>query len=336
MRLARMSAIGLSAALVTSFFVASPVAARTPRCDGHRATIVGTNRGDRVIGTTERDVIVAKGGGDEIISGPGRDVICANGGRDLAFSGGGNDLLKGGRGNDLLSGQGGNDRHLGGKGRFDFAQYLGGPGVSVDLADGRACCWGFDRLNSIEALGGSDSTDYLDGDGGMNLIYAHKGLDFLDGRGGADVLAGQEHADDLYGGAGRDLASFFSARSPVNANLDTHTARGEGDDFLWDIEGLGGSKHNDRLTGDEDDNGFLAWRGDDRVSAGNGDDYLDGEAGTDELDGGLGIDECHRGENLINNCELPPPDPSMRELSRAARILAHIEHRIATSHRSPR
>lgn len=62
------------------------------RCQGRRATIVGTRAGEELVGT------------------PGRDVIAALGGDDVVRGRGGNDLICGGRGNDRLIGGPGHDR----------------------------------------------------------------------------------------------------------------------------------------------------------------------------------------------------------------------------------
>jgi uncharacterized delta-60 repeat protein len=97
-----------------------------PRCGGKRATIVGTNRSDRLKGTRRADVIVALGGNDRIAAGRGNDLICAGAGNDSIDGGTGNDRLygqdgkdklAGGSGKDTLSGGGGKDRLAGGSGR---------------------------------------------------------------------------------------------------------------------------------------------------------------------------------------------------------------------------
>jgi Ca2+-binding RTX toxin-like protein len=118
-----------------------------------RCTILGTNRDDRLRGTSKRDVICALGGkdtitglgGDDVIrGGRGRDRIAGGRGEDLIRGQSGNDRLAGGRGSDLIYGDGGNDtisardhgrdRVFGGKGR-DRAK--------VDKAD---------RTRSVERL----------------------------------------------------------------------------------------------------------------------------------------------------------------------------------------
>lgn len=77
----------------------TPGPGRKPRCGGERATIVGTRRGDRLVGT------------------PGDDVIYAGRGKDKVNGRGGDDIICGGAGNDRLKGGPGADRLIGGKGR---------------------------------------------------------------------------------------------------------------------------------------------------------------------------------------------------------------------------
>ncbi len=98
---------------------------RVPRCNGKRATIVGSRRADRLKGTRRADVIVSLGGNDRISGGRGNDTICAGTGKDRISGGPGNDRLDGGTGNDTLAGQGGKDTLLGRSGK-DKLQ--GGPG----------------------------------------------------------------------------------------------------------------------------------------------------------------------------------------------------------------
>jgi len=105
--------LGLPGALASVAVVAVlgldvPVSgAPAPACGGHRATIVGTSRSDRLNGTDGADVIVARGGADVIAGHGGNDLICGNRGKDD---------LRGNRGNDRLYGGHGTDRGAGGPG----------------------------------------------------------------------------------------------------------------------------------------------------------------------------------------------------------------------------
>ena len=102
--MARIIAVALVAALLAIPGASGPTLAAKPRCDGLKATIVGTDKSQVMQGTAKADVIVAKGGSDRIFSGGGDDVICAGTGNDLIDAGSGKDRVFGGNGNDELKG----------------------------------------------------------------------------------------------------------------------------------------------------------------------------------------------------------------------------------------
>src|SRR4051794_30895218 len=85
-------------------------------CGGPRATIIGTQAGEKISGTKHADVIVALGGNDKVSGKGASDRICGGDGKDK---------LSGGSGNDKLYGQAGKDTLTGGKGKDKLA---GGPG----------------------------------------------------------------------------------------------------------------------------------------------------------------------------------------------------------------
>lgn len=98
----------------------------TPTCNGLAATIVGTDDGETIYGTSGDDVIVALGGNDTVYGGNGEDVIClgegddnAEGGRhdDVIFGEGGSDEIRGNWGRDTIDGGTGHDEGRGGAGR---------------------------------------------------------------------------------------------------------------------------------------------------------------------------------------------------------------------------
>ena len=65
---------------------------------------------------------------------------------------------------------------------------------------------------------------------------------------------------------------------------------------MRDVEGLIGSDHNDRLTGDRSDNVLAGGGGHDKLYGLSGDDLLEGGAGHDRLNGGRGVDTLDGGE----------------------------------------
>ncbi len=129
----------LAAALAIAAIAAPAAAAKKPKCMGHRATIVGTDKADVLKGTAKRDVIVAKGGADIIVGRGGNDIICAGPGNDRVAGQAGHDRIAGQAGADRLFGGGGVDRLMGG---LHGDLLAGGPGPDVLFGQG-----GNDRLH---------------------------------------------------------------------------------------------------------------------------------------------------------------------------------------------
>jgi hypothetical protein len=120
-----------------------------PRCDGSRASHVGTNKKDRIRGTSGNDVVYARGGRDNIKTYGGKDKICSHGGGDTIDAGSGRDRVWSGSGGDTVEGKSGNDVIRGGSGDDEL---LGQGGDDV--------------------LHGQGGTDICDGGGGTNTIDA--------------------------------------------------------------------------------------------------------------------------------------------------------------------
>jgi Ca2+-binding RTX toxin-like protein len=319
--------IAIVCALGGSWLLPALPAGAAPKCFGKAATIVGTSRNDRLRGTPRNDVIVGRGGHDLIRSSGGKDRICGSAGDDVLLAGSGKDLLDGGPGSDFLAGgpsrdkliagpgefnvlrgnqgndrllggsgldfllgEAGNDRLDGGGGIFDRASFFFSPApVTADLNTNTAVGEGNDTMANVEDLEGSQLGDTLTGNAAENFFFP---------------LAG----DDLVtGGDGFDLVAFFGAPAPVNANLTTGIATGDGTDTLMAIEDLAGTEHlaGDDLTGDAGQNFLFGLEGNDRLYGMEADDYLDGGTESDTLDGGPHVvgDQCVNGEVLLE-CEV--------------------------------
>jgi hypothetical protein len=106
-----LAGVGAIGAILGATLMAPQTATAADRavtCNGHTATIVGTNGNDHIIGTTGRDVIAGLGGDDVILGLGGNDIICGGGGNDvLNAMGGAGHVLNGGPGNDLCVGPAG-------------------------------------------------------------------------------------------------------------------------------------------------------------------------------------------------------------------------------------
>ena len=260
------------AALALSGFIAAPDSA-APRCFGKKATIVGTNRNDRLIGTAGVDVIVALAGNDRVTSRGGNDMICGGEGSDILVPGLGNDRVDGG-------------------GKSDLIRYKDSPSpVHVDLSAGTGVGEGLDQLTSLEQVEGSSFDDILTGDEDANVLAGGSGHDTVTGLGGNDSLVGgvrqrQGPGTSCIEGSGEDALSG-----------------GDGRDWLLGCDGndvLTGGPGSDRLIGGDDFaprfmfNDKLcepAGSGQDILDGGEGNDFLAGCDDADTLDGGGGTDQ---------------------------------------------
>lgn len=249
----------LSAAAVTEVIRPSDGLAAV-RCDGSRATLVGTAGPDILQGTAHHDVIVSLGGDDRVRGRGGDDIICGgrgtddldgDRGRDRLFGGRDEDRLLGGTGEDVLGMSRGNDFLGGGAGNDRLYVLLHGSApnstFAVDLAAGQASSiFGLDRLNQIENL---------------RLVWA-----------GPIKVVGNSLPNDI--------AIFGGANFAPGAL----------------VRGSGG---NDRIHTDLPNDTVFGGSGDDVISTGAGDDVLDGGPGTDALHGGPDTDTCTNGEMLF-------------------------------------
>jgi uncharacterized delta-60 repeat protein len=134
-----------------------------PRCDGKRATIVGTQRKETLRGTRRADVIVALGGDDRVLGAAGNDIVC------------------GGNGNDRIGGDVGNDRLFGGSGRDSINGATGN-----DLLDGGALDDRLEGGSGRDALTGGPGKDRLAGGSGRDRLAGGRGRDSCLGGPGAD------------------------------------------------------------------------------------------------------------------------------------------------------
>ena len=312
-RIARL-AVGCVGALAAAVLAATPADAAIPRCNGQKATIVGTPGPDRLRGTAGDDVIVAGAGRDVVAGNAGVDVVCGGLGPDLVTDGGGADFVDLGTGADTAQpAEGGRDVFRGGPGQ-DGLDYqlvgLRGPGVNVDLGAGTALgAVGTDSLAGFDDVAGSYGRDVLRGTPGADTLSGNSGHDAISGRGGDDrieadlspdtVNAGDgddiivvpgngitQGPDTYAGGRGRDLLTFARAYSGPGlvVDLGAGTVRGLGRDIVTGVEDVVGTNlRGDTLIGDTGDN---------RLWGLGGGDTIDGAGGIDLAQGGDGDDTC--------------------------------------------
>ena len=238
------------------------------------AFIVGQSGDDTLIGDRGNDVLVGSEGADILYGGSGDDELRGDSNRETEGGGDGGDL-----GGGDLGGLGGDLGDLGSLGGG------GGGGGTVDRRD--------PELDSHDVIYGGSGDDVIYGDGGNDELYGGSGIDTIDGGLGDDVLDGGEGRDVLDGGLGHDWVSYGLSSSAVTVDLsDDDVERGGWalGDSLTNIESVGGSSHDDVLTGDDDENTLEGLGGSDVLTGGLGDDVLVGGLGNDVLIGGEGDD----------------------------------------------
>ena len=197
-------------------------------------SIVGDNNDNVLVGTSEEDVIQGLGGRDQ---------------------------LTGGAGNDLLIGGAGNDRGI-------YTDATGG--VTINLAAGTAsgAGVGFDTLQSIEIIDGSNFADTYNAIGfGASTANAGSSGTFnqFEGMGGNDTITGN----------GNTRISYASATGGVIIDMAAGTASGDasvGTDTFTGSTNFRGSAFNDEFRGGTANDWFEGLGGDDVINGGAGND----------------------------------------------------------------
>lgn len=132
-----------------------------------------------------------------------------------------------------------------------------------------------------------------------DVLVGGQGADRLFGGGGEDRLIGLRGADLLHGGAGFDFVDYRRSGAGLTVDLadgaQNRGAAASGDRFV-SVEGVLGSRFDDKVTGNDTDNRLSGLGGRDSLQGGQGRDTLDGGGGNDRLSGQDGRDRTEGGQ----------------------------------------
>ncbi len=125
---------------------------------------------------------------------------------------------------------------------------------------------------------------------------------------GSSLLNATAGNNVLIGKTGNDTVTYASATGPVTVSLNITTAQNtvnSGMDQLIGIDNLIGSKFNDKLTGDSDDNVIQGGAGNDTIRGWSGADAMLGGAGNDtyyvENAGDVVTEKFNAGTDLVSS-----------------------------------
>ena len=299
--------------------------AKKPKCNGERATIVGTNKADRIEATREVDVIVAGGGRDRIVGVDQRDLVCAGAGKDRIAAVGGQR-------------RGGSRRASVARGGFfpaplpsdgDWALGPGDDRLKLTCPMDRPRDFFHAKFPTIQAEGGDDT-----------IIDDCRLAEWIVGGPGDDRIVGGAGHDAIYGSEGNDtIIDRFSTPRDCDQNLppketwppgsaDRRCVRIAEGLYQSTEDLLVGGEGNDRIFAGEANDSVAGDAGDDVLFGGNGQDFIVGGDGVDRCDGGPGADSNRLGdptpveddcESAVSFEEDPPPPPRYpRHCSRGA------------------
>lgn len=235
--------LGLVATAVFAVAAAGAENGAAPMCDGHRATIVGTDGNDVIHGTDKADVIWGGPGNDTIYGGLGNDIICGGPGNDLIHGGRGNDWIEGGPGTDRVFGDLGDDHVSGGPGNRDEVSgglgidtVNGGPG-NEDIVRGD---YGYDRMDGGPGKGDiasfSTAVAGKKGSGVWVSLPQHRAIgdghdrlfrfESIEGSAFHDTLIGNKQSNVIIGGPGNDTIIGGGGHDELNGGQGDDSCRG--------------------------------------------------------------------------------------------------------------
>ncbi len=159
--------------------------------------------------------------------------------------------------------------------------------------------YGNDTYNDeINAYAGNDTiyglagADAIYGGDGNDFIFGGRGDDTMYGGEGGDNLTGGAGADEFHGGNGTDVANYNDAKLGIVVALDGSVgSQGDAvDDTFIGVENVSGSRFDDTIIGNVENNSLFGGKGNDVLRGLDGNDGLRGGEGGDTMTGGAGND----------------------------------------------
>ena len=139
---------------------------------------------------------------------------------------------------------------------------------------------------------GDNGSAYFGSSGKATVVVGGDGVDSIFADNGFNQIVGGASGDWIDGGGGVDILYFGASTAGVFVSLKAQRGFGgdaEGD-RIYNIEGVSGSTFNDKLVGDAGINELFGNTGKDLLIGGAGNDKLFGGTGKDELRGDDGDD----------------------------------------------
>ncbi|WP_294172139.1 peroxidase family protein, partial [uncultured Sphingomonas sp.] len=228
----------------------------------YHVVLGGAASADTLIAGDGDDTLHGDGGNDRLEGGGGGDLINGGAGNDIITDEDGDDNIKAGDGNDAVRSGPGADLVLGGRGQ-DFVVLGSDEGSEVFGGEGNDFVRGHDNAELIFGNEGDDwleagaaagaAGDNLDGIfekddvDGHDVFVGNGGADHFIGEGGDDIMVAGGGANSMRGMSGFDWATFKNRSGGVTASLATPNSTAA----FETVEGLSGTRFNDRLTGSD-------------------------------------------------------------------------------------
>ena len=286
------------------------------------AIIQGNNLNNFLNGTPVNDTINGLGGNDVLNGLAGNDVLNGGLGNDSLVGGIGNDVMSGGTGNDTLNGGAGNDVY-----NFGFAIQSNGVWKLASFGNDFVLS---DNYNAGDRI----IVDNIDGNYSMGNDLVLKVWDEASANNAGTItlqnwlVAGSNQRihkvtvrDGYYSyfGGGNTPKDFYFDVDNTASNTKNFTGNNtnqmyygwSGNDTITGGNGadlLFGDRGNDTVSGGVGDDNVYGGNDNDRLSGGAGNDFLRGGAGNDTLIGGAGSDVYRFGSGSLYNTELDGND----------------------------